>query len=728
MSFVNLTPDKYPDESILNNPGLTYGTRYFYFTFVATATSVNVFLSRNRYRNEEYITKLFTPTSSRSLLTTTNVSNIISPTTFMNGFIGLSTPNNYIYTNNTSTPNCKINNLIVGTTYILESRTTYNDNGTDFGIILRSNAISLELKYIQTSITPTIPIITPPQPPPPNGTIPSTPTNFTIVNIPAGVLLTWNEVANATEYHVYREDFMLANVTNPMHTDSYVVTDTKYSYKVLASNSYGESPLSVALSITPSIQFTNLIPDTRPNGLSITGELVRYYYHTFTAITPSIDVFVRSNGNLKEEVIIGLYNTANSSTNLLTTANVSNIDSNVSFTTHTIGTSIESAITVYGIRIITEGQYTNTTTIPNFRINNLTGDMNTVSANINTYILEIVSIKNDLDVNVQDFGIKCKNVSNNVHNGYNTQLIFNSISTTRSIPSPYIISYNFTSTSQQNYSNYIFPYLYVFQNINTIIQSIILTTNNARPAGSMTDMVVNFSVATLDSGTLGQSSITKWKVDNSRSPDFPYEQTITFNIDNFINGYFLDSSNINGNNILNGRTNIAYFNVLIHEMIHGFGMIYNSNFNNTTNNVGWSLFLTNVSDNNPWYLGPPMSMSMAVSMYKIYCRNPLIERIPIENNYGSGTILSHWDEGDTPTLSNESRYFNNIFHPALKYEIMTGFLNKNEYITGLTVGCLKDYGYNINMNSPYVIAYPYSLIPTNPNMSTSSYPYYILIR
>jgi hypothetical protein len=211
----------------------------------------------------------------------------------------------------------------------------------------------------------------------------------------------------------------------------------------------------------------------------------------------------------------------------------------------------------------------------------------------------------------------------------------------------------------------------------------------------------------------------KWTNDASRSPDFTFEQSITFNYVYFTNGYMTSPANFNGASTVNNKPNITLFNILLHEIIHGLGICYNDSFNVSSSNVGWNPLLTNVADNTPYYKGP--IGSAALSSYQSYCKNTQLLRIPVEGNYGAGTALSHWAEGSAPKIPIDYRYFNGVYTPALKYEIMTGFINKNEFMTGLTSGALKDCGYSVNLICPYVVAHPY--INMQPNMSSESNNY-----
>ena len=88
-----------------------------------------------------------------------------------------------------------------------------------------------------------------------------------------------------------------------------------------------------------------------------------------------------------------------------------------------------------------------------------------------------------------------------------------------------------------------------------------------------------------------------------------------------------------------------------------------------------------------------------------------LKGIPIEKDYGAGTSLSHWDEGNLPSGALENRYYNGQYCPSLKYEVMTGFTNANDFLTRVTAGALKDYGYPINLNSQYIVGYPSDLVP-----------------
>lgn len=720
MSFTNITPDVNPDGSRFVNGTTPFGVRYFYFTFTPSSKTVNFFLVRNIYRNEESITRIFTTNAPVSVLSNENVTNVKLPCTFINGRIGLYTPSGTTYKNETIMPDLNLNNLVIGNLYILESRTIYNDPGMDFGVKINDNSGAiLPLTYVQASIfpvTPTIPnpipLPGPPLPIPlpipiPNPTgFPMTPNGLVASSNISGVSLTWLPTAKAVSYLIYKEGLLLSTSTTTDYSDYQVISGNPYSYSVSGINSLGEGQKSAVLNFTPNFSFSNLAPNRSPFGAIIANSNIRFYYFLFTPLSSAVDVFLCNGQSSTSKSIIGIYDTTDtSSTNELKSSNISMLDKNVSLASKTFG-----GFTFSGISVTASGLYENVGMTPNFRITMPFSDLSTSSLLLKTYILEVVAYKNTSNPFGSDFSICLKNVG--FPNGM-TQITYNSVNFTRTIPMPYIISFDFTGISVANYTQYVYPNLFVFQNIKAVLECIISSSPNVRGFNQNNDMLVHFTISDLANDVLGESSLNKWTVDVLRSPDLTIEQSITFNILYFMNGYMTSPANFNGSGTVNNNPNITLFNVLLHEMIHGLGFFYNNSYNATSLNVGWNPFLTDVVDNTPFYKGP--LGSAALSSYKTYCKNAMLERIPVEANYGAGTALNHWAEGDAPNIPMENRYFNGTYTPALKYELMTGFINKNDFMTGLTSGALKDYGYNVNLICPYVVAHPYvNMMPIVP--------------
>lgn len=695
MSFTNLTPDVNPDGSRFIGT-MVSGIRYFYFTFVATTPSIDVFLTRNVYRNEESITRVFTSQSPISLLIQKNLSNVNFPCVFINGQITINKPSGFRYQNTTTIPDFKLNNLTAGNTYILESRTIYNDPSMDFGAYIKD----VTLTYIKSStlpITPVVPTPLPlPIPPPPVPApvpvgLPPIPSGLVLTSAPWGVSLTWSAIPQTTQYLIYREGLLISSSPTPNYIDSQVISGNPYTYTVSSLNSVGEGGQSIPRSITPMFSLTCVIPNRTPIGAVIENSNTRYYYYLFTPITPSIEVTCYNGPSSTMKAIVGVYDTTDPSTNYLVLSNISlSLGADVSFGPQTIG-----ALTINGITV----KPSTSTSTSKFSINLPLSDLTKSASVIKTYILEIVSYTpastaSTASTFTSDFALSFKS----------TPLTYNSVSITRGIPSPYVIAYDFTGTSDANYTKYIYPNLSVFQNVKTVLETILTTTTGARGFNRKNDMLVHFSIAELTGDTLGQSSLDKWTADEMRSPDFTYEQSIEFNSKYFINGYMTNPANFNGSSTVNTIPNINLFNILLHEMIHGLGFFYT-----TSADVGWNSFLTDIGPA-PWYKGP--ASSSALTSYKTYSKNQTLQRIPVEGNYGAGTALSHWDDGSAPSALVNKRSFNGVYHPAAKYEIMTGFLGNSEYMTGITAGFLKDYGYSVNLVCPYVVANPLSLMPT----------------
>ena len=508
--------------------------------------------------------------------------------------------------------------------------------------------------------------------------------------------MSWNTIKSASSYNIYRGNFLLSTSSISSFTDLYVISSNSFSYTVSAVNSFGQSQQSSPVTITATAQFTSLTPNIMPNGTLIENQTTRYYYFLFTPISTSLDAYISYGGkNTNMEAIIGLYDVQNPSINYLNNTTITNLDSNIGFKYITLGTA-----TILGLQMLIQTEYNNSTTQPNFTLSNLIGDLTAPNAILKTYILEVVSVNNQ-NTNIPDLSVYFKNGVT----GYNTRLNYNSVSWNRKVPSPYVMGFDFSQMTQPDYSTYIYPYLYIFQNVINIITSIISTSPNARIKTTY-DMLIGLNVSSLEKGVLGQSSISDWSEDNTRSPDFPSKQNITYSKTYFDNGYLLGPSNFNGVSVVNGRTNILLFNVLLHEIHHGLGISYINAYNTTNQNVGWNKFIQLVSPTDPWYTG-----STAVDSYKICCQNTSLLRVPIEPYFGEGTALTHWYYGDSSGGQVLYRNFQGIYHPALSQELMTGFITNSQYLTRLTAGALTDYGYNTNLNNPYISPYPFNQIP-----------------
>lgn len=164
--------------------------------------------------------------------------------------------------------------------------------------------------------------------------------------------------------------------------------------------------------------------------------------------------------------------------------------------------------------------------------------------------------------------------------------------------------------------------------------------------------------------------------------------------------------------ILNTRlSNYTYLNdmyvsekvpILIHEILHILGIGTGSGWNNNVTNY--------------YYTGTNGVLQYKSLLEELsYPYSDDIIKVPIENNFGSGTQNSHFEEGlkgdSFQTSTSESRVDNGVCYPHFQKEMMTGLLQTDRTVlTKMTLGVLEDLGYTVNYNSPYISsAITYSL-------------------
>ncbi|HEY5136617.1 MAG TPA: hypothetical protein VIJ41_12550 [Candidatus Nanopelagicales bacterium] len=82
---------------------------------------------------------------------------------------------------------------------------------------------------------------------------PVAPTGLTAVGATAQVRLDWPAVAGATGYRVYRDGLQVATTVSPAFLDSGLDNGVGYQYAVVATNIAGWSPLSAAVTGTPTV-------------------------------------------------------------------------------------------------------------------------------------------------------------------------------------------------------------------------------------------------------------------------------------------------------------------------------------------------------------------------------------------------------------------------------------------------------------------------------------------
>ena len=150
--------------------------------------------------------------------------------------------------------------------------------------------------------------------------------------------------------------------------------------------------------------------------------------------------------------------------------------------------------------------------------------------------------------------------------------------------------------------------------------------------------------------------------------------------------------------------------IIIHEIMHilGFGL-------NAVTGKQWSDYIEDLSPDsetrNWFYTGfnGLSTESSAIQNYNYLVTNSNIQtnntqynKIPIEQDGGYGTEYAHWEESEI-RIDNEAEP---ISYPYFREEIMSGFLNGNNYISRETLGVFEDLGYSIDYSSEYITIPP----------------------
>jgi hypothetical protein len=135
--------------------------------------------------------------------------------------------------------------------------------------------------------------------------------------------------------------------------------------------------------------------------------------------------------------------------------------------------------------------------------------------------------------------------------------------------------------------------------------------------------------------------------------------------------------------------------VLIHEILHIFGL------------VGLGLYgfiyIRGEHDTPPnVYTGKRGVTQYTNVLRENHIKVDNIEYLPIENDFEDGTIRTHLEEGKDGEYNPEKRHINDVHYPVITNEIMTGFINRHNYITPITLGILEDLGFVVNYQSIYV--------------------------
>jgi len=155
--------------------------------------------------------------------------------------------------------------------------------------------------------------------------------------------------------------------------------------------------------------------------------------------------------------------------------------------------------------------------------------------------------------------------------------------------------------------------------------------------------------------------------------------------------------------IVASTTNSKMYYTALHEIGHilGIGTFWKIDFTpnggenrnwlvNTDTGAAWTADADSSANTPVGYAGPPGG-SAAIQQYNLITGNSYLY-LPVEDDGGSGTALSHPEEGDGDT-----RTIGLASAPGLEAELMTGWIEDEHMpISAITLGFLEDLGWTVN--------------------------------
>lgn len=119
--------------------------------------------------------------------------------------------------------------------------------------------------------------------------------------------------------------------------------------------------------------------------------------------------------------------------------------------------------------------------------------------------------------------------------------------------------------------------------------------------------------------------------------------------------------------------------ILLHEIMHGFGIGTINGWNGSNTRINYNLIVNSI---------------LGTTDYD--------KDTPIEDDGGSGTANAHYEE-DVIGINDQRRQNDSSVYYTIGSELMSGYLDiPNNYLTLMTVGSLTDLGYQIDTNSQYI--------------------------
>ena len=180
----------------------------------------------------------------------------------------------------------------------------------------------------------------------------------------------------------------------------------------------------------------------------------------------------------------------------------------------------------------------------------------------------------------------------------------------------------------------------------------------------------------------------------------------------------LNPDNDSGNDVsFNGAIVSLNIAVLFHEIMHIFG--YGSG---TLWQANSNVYNNPAPIYNDYYFYGKNATYQYNNYLKLYNYNKKLNHVKIEDSGGSGTSGAHIEEGFRLIDGNwvpQVRFdLSENIYPCFYEEIMSGWIDGNNYFTLISAGVLQDLGFSINYNSEYIY--------NTPNLS--SYPSVNLIK
>ena len=250
----------------------------------------------------------------------------------------------------------------------------------------------------------------------------------------------------------------------------------------------------------------------------------------------------------------------------------------------------------------------------------------------------------------------------------------------------------------------------VFIENSTLSSSSNTSIENSSTFYSITNNGVNATIIN-ETKKIIDSIIKKRNSSISYNIDLAYDSTLsgtsTLGYASWSTGEIrLNPDNDSGNDVsFNGSSVSLNIAVLFHEIMHifgyGSGTLWNSN--------------SNVNDNpaptyNDYYFYGKNATYQYNNYLKLYNYNKKLKHVKIEDSGGSGTASAHIEEG--------FRLINGYWVPQVRFdlseniypcfyeEIMSGWIDGNNYFTLISAGVLQDLGFSINYNSEYIYNTP----------------------